>query len=91
MNESNSDSLERLVRTLSEKGPMRAGDLGFEVWGSRGARCKCENVQATMYVRPATKMLYRAEKLGLVKWRESGKSRLWYANDTDHPERACER
>jgi len=81
MSVAKSDSLERLVRILSEKGPMRAGDLGFEMWGSRATCCKCENAQATMYIRPATKLLYRAEALGLVRWREHGpRSRMWYAN-----------
>jgi len=80
MSAANGNSLDSLVRILSEKGPMRAGDLGFEIWGTRAQQCKCENLQATMFIRPATKMLYRAESLGLVRWREHGKSRLWYAN-----------
>ena len=85
MSAAKSGSFERLVRLLSEKGPMRAGDLGFEMWGTKATRCKCENSQATMYIRPATKMLYRAEALGLVRWREHGnRSRMWYANATDH-------
>jgi len=80
MSGTNGNSIERLVRILSEKGPMRAGDLGFEIWGTKAQRCKCENVQATMFIRPATKLLYRAESLGLVRWREEhGKYRIWYA------------
>ena len=82
MSAANGNSLHSLVRILSEKGPMRAGDLGFEMWGTKAQRCKCENAQATMFIRPATKMLYRAQALGLVRWREHGKSRLWYANST---------
>jgi hypothetical protein len=71
--------MHRLVRILTERGPMRAGEAGFELWG-KGKQGKCENIQATMYVRPATKLLYRAQGLGLVGWRVCGKnSRIWYA------------
>lgn len=76
-----SSAVGRLVRILAEKGPMRAGDLGFEMWGTKATCCKCENAQVTMYIRPATKMLYRARALGLVHSREEGiRSRIWYAN-----------
>ena len=92
MSAAKSDSLQRIVRILSEKGPMRAGDLGFEMWGTKATCCKCENAQATMFIRPATKMLYRAEALGLVRWREhGGRSRMWYANATgERPETRSE-
>jgi len=87
----NGNSLDSLVRILSEKGPMRAGELGFEMWGTKAQRCKCENAQATMYIRPATKMLYRAQSLGLVSWRENGKSsRLWHANAANEPRSEAE-
>jgi hypothetical protein len=76
-------SLTRLVSLLATKGPMRAGELGFELWGTRADRCHCENVQATMFVRTATRLLYRAERLGLVRWREHGRSRIWQANARD--------
>jgi hypothetical protein len=76
-------SMLRLVRILAEKGPLRAGELGVEVWASEATiKGKPENNLLTMYCRPATKLLYRAEKLGLVRWREQagGRYRLWYAN-----------
>ena len=76
-------SIMRLVRILAEKGPMRAGELGVEVWASEATiKGKPENNLLTMYCRPATKLLYRAEKLGLVRWRKQagGRYRLWYAN-----------
>jgi len=87
MSAGNENSIHSLVRILSEQGPMRAGDLGFELWGTKAQRCKCENLQATMFIRPATRMLYRAQSAGLVRWREHGKSRLWYAN-AEHQARA---
>ena len=73
-------SQQRMVSLLAEKGPMRAGDLGFEMWGQRADRCRCENIQTTMFVRTATRMLYAAERLGLVRWRQHGRSRVWQAN-----------
>ena len=87
-------AVQRLVRILADKGPMRAGELGVEAWASDGIiKGKPENNLLTMYCRPATKLLYQAEKLGLVRWREQadGRYRLWYANVQDHrplPERA---
>jgi hypothetical protein len=66
---------------------MRAGELGLEAWASDSTiKGKPENTLLTMYCRPATKLLYRAEKLGLVHWREQagGRYRLWYASVCDH-------
>ena len=79
MNKTQQSSLAVIVNMLRERGPMRAGDLGFEIWGKAGHRCKCENAQSTMFVRSASKMLYRAQSLGLVNWRANGPSRIWYA------------
>ena len=76
-------AVQRLVRILREKGPMRAGELGVEAWASDAiVKGKPENNLLTMYCRPATKLLYQAEKLGLVRWGEQagGRYRLWYAN-----------
>ena len=76
-------AVRRLVRILAEKGPMRAGELGIEAWASDSSiKGMPENNLLTMYCRPATKLLYQAEKLGLVRWREQagGRYRLWYAN-----------
>lgn len=69
--------LQRMLSLLKVHGPMRAGELGFEMWGKKIDRCRCENRQTTMFTRPATKMLYRAESLGLVRWEEHGRSRVW--------------
>jgi len=62
---------------------MRAGELGVELWATDGIlNGKPENTLLTMYCRPATKLLYKAQDLGLVGWREQagGRFRIWYAN-----------
>jgi hypothetical protein len=77
-----SAAIQRLVGVLAQKGPMRAGELGVEAWATKATIMgKPENTLVTMYCRPATKLLYQAEKLGLVGWRDQagGRYRLWYA------------
>ena len=76
-----SDKLQILVDLLIAKGPMRAGDVGYELWARPATACKCEHAQATMYCRPAGKLLKRAQKQGLVWCEERGRYRLWHASD----------
>lgn len=71
--------MQRLVRVLKSKGPLRTGDVGFELWSVPACAGHDENIQSTMFVRPASKLLGRAEKLGLVRWQQHGKSRVWSA------------
>lgn len=42
-----SDSLERLVHILSDRGPMRAGQLGQELWWKPGDVIRPENDKLT--------------------------------------------
>jgi hypothetical protein len=72
-------SIADLVKALGRLGPMTAGSLGFELWGTPGARANDENTQATMFTRTATRMLYQAEARGLVRWRQHGRTRVWEA------------
>ena len=62
----NSGCLSHLVRLLLDRGPMTAGTLGFELWGTKAQACKTENAQATMFCRPAGALLARAKALDLV-------------------------
>ena len=80
MSGTNGNSIERLVRILSEKGPMRAGQLGQEMWGRPGDVIRPENNALTMHCRAAGRMLRRAERLRLVRCEDRGRYRLWSAN-----------
>jgi hypothetical protein len=71
------NSLDLLVGILTAKGPMTAGQIGSEMWATLGTACKCENAQATMFCRPAGNLLHRARRLGLVRYRDHGRVRLW--------------
>ena len=71
------DSLARLVNVLAEWGPMSAGQVGYALWAGPAMVCKCENAQATMYCRPAGRLLHRAWRLGLVRYEDRDRRRVW--------------
>ena len=77
----NSGCLGRLVRLLMDRGPMTAGTLGFELWGTKAQACKTENAQATMFCRPAGALLLRAKAHDLVYrcYDHDRHITLWYA------------
>jgi hypothetical protein len=77
------NSLDILVGILSAKGPMTAGKVGSELWATRGTACKCENAQATMFCRPAGRLLHRAQRLGLVRCEDRGRVRLWHVRNAN--------
>lgn len=85
MNAAKSDSLERLVRILRDRGPLRAGQLGQEMWGRPVDVIRHENNALTMHCRAAGRMLRRAEKCRLVRCEDRGRYRLWYANTGNEP------
>jgi hypothetical protein len=80
MRAAKSDSLERLVRILLERGPMRAGQLGMELWCKPGDVIRPENNALTMHCRSAGKLLRQAELAGMVRCVDRGRYRLWFAN-----------
>jgi hypothetical protein len=80
MSAATSDSLERLVRILADRGPMRAGQLGQEMWGRPGDVIRPENNALTMHCRSAGKLLRQAERAGLVRCEDRGRYRMWFAN-----------
>ena len=69
----------RMVRILRELGPLRAGNLGFELWCRDGDVIRTENICATMHARSCGKLLKRAKQLGLVRDEQRGPNHLWYA------------
>jgi hypothetical protein len=71
------DILERLIFVLATGGPQSAGQVGYALWASRAMVCKCENAQATMYCRPAGRLLHRALGLGLVRYQDIGRRKVW--------------
>ena len=79
MSAAKSDSLDRLVRIVSRYDGITAGKAGFELWGEP-ISIRPENTCATMHCRAAGKLLARAERLGLVRHRQHGPAKLWYAN-----------
>ena len=84
MSAAKSDSLERLVRILTDRGPMRAGQLGQEMWGRPADVIRPENNALTMHCRAAGRMLRRAERMRLVRCEDRGRYRLWSANAMAH-------
>jgi hypothetical protein len=80
MKTAKSDSLERLVRILSDRGPMRAGQIGQELWWKPGDVIRPENNALTMHCRAAGKLLRQAERAGLVRCEDRGRYRMWFAN-----------
>ena len=80
MSAAKSDSLDRLVRIVSRYDGITAGKAGFECWYRPGNEVRHENTCATMHCRAAGKLLARAERLGLVRHRQYGPAKLWYAN-----------
>ena len=80
MSAAKSDSLQRLVRILADCGPMRAGQVGQEMWCRPGDVIRPENNALTMHCRAAGRMLRRAENLRLVRCEDRGQYRLWSAN-----------
>lgn len=81
--EQETSALERAVSILRERGPMRAGRLGCELWRPPGMESK-EEIRDNQFCRSAVKLLARAQELGLVNWRPCGeRSREWFA----HPAR----
>lgn len=76
--------LHDLIGILADQGPMSAGQVGYALWANRATVCKCENAQATMYCRPAGRLLHRARRQGLVRYEDRGRRRVWMmrkAND----------
>ena len=73
------DNLQRVVDILAHHGGMLAGALGYELWG-RVPCGRTDNTAATMYCRPAGKLLKCAKALGLVRDVQKGPQHLWYAN-----------
>ena len=73
-----SEPLERMVRILSERGPMRAGDLGAEMW-LRDCQRYVDDA-GRRHCRAAGKMLRQAKTLGLVRDQQLGPNHLWFAN-----------
>jgi len=80
MSAAKSDSLDRLVRIVSRHDGITAGKAGFELWYRPGNEVRHENTCATMHCRAAGKLLARAERLGMVRHRQHGPAKLWYAN-----------
>jgi hypothetical protein len=84
-----SDSLNRLVHIVARHNGITAGKAGFEAWYRPGNEVRHENTCATMHCRAAGKLLARAERLGLVRHRQHGPAKLWYANARPYaPERS---
>lgn len=69
----------------------RAGDLGFEVWGKKSDLCRPENAQATMFCRPAGKVLKGLMGKSLVRVREDNLSRLRLWRLTESGRRLADR
>jgi len=80
MSAAKSDSHERLIRILLDRGPMRAGQLGMELWGKPGDVIRPENNALTMHCRAAGKLLRQAELAGMVRCDDRGRYRMWFAN-----------
>ena len=76
------DVMDRLVHIISRYDGITAGRAGFELWYRPGNEIRPENTCATMHCRAAGKLLARAERLGLVRHRQHGPARLWYANES---------
>jgi acyl-coenzyme A synthetase/AMP-(fatty) acid ligase len=72
-----SESIKKLVCILAERGPMRAGQLGMEMWGRDADIVRPENNALTMHCRAAGKLLARAEREGLVRSYQRGPAKLW--------------
>jgi len=70
--------LDRMVRILRDRGPMRAGDLGAEMWLRFEQRYNDD--AGRRHCRAAGKMLRRAKSLGLVRDEQRGPNHLWFAN-----------
>jgi len=73
-------TMERMVGILKEKGPMRAGELGLELWWRDGNAIRTENTCATMHARACGKLLKRAKALRLVYDQQKGPNHIWYAH-----------
>ena len=71
-------NLKRLVGIVTAHDGILAGALGYELWGTSPCGMD-ENTAATMYCRPAGKLLKKARALGLVRDIQKGPRRLWYA------------
>jgi hypothetical protein len=82
MSAAKSDSLDRMVRILRDRGPLRAGDLGAEMWLRHEQRYNDD--AGRRHCRAAGKMLRRAKALGLVRDEQRGPNHLWFANNTPH-------
>jgi hypothetical protein len=72
--------IQRIVQILSVRGPMTAGKLGLALWWRKGLMNRPENVNATMFCRPAGALLRRAQRAGLVRCDRRGSIMVWYAN-----------
>lgn len=74
-------TIEKAIRALRERGPMRASDLGWELWGEttevpdRGDGSHKQN----KFCRPAGKILRELDRQGKVVWRTHGTCILWEA------------
>lgn len=75
------DSLRALVRVVSRHPRITAGNAGFELWSKPADVCRPENNCSTMFCRPAGKLLAKAERMGLVRHEQHGKTKVWYVTD----------
>jgi hypothetical protein len=77
------DVVRRAVGILAEDGPMTAGQLGLRLWWRRSLLIVPDNKAATMFCRPAGRLLWRAFRQGLVRYEEKhgGRIRLWLARE----------
>lgn len=69
-----------MLRILQERGPMRAGDLGADMWLRPAQRYNDD--ASRRHCRAAGKMLRRAKALGFVRDEQRGPNHLWFATLT---------
>mgnify|MGYP001585161571 FL=1 len=73
--------LDRAYKILKEKGPMRASDLGWELWGET-TECPERGVGShgwNKFCRPAGKVLNRLAKANRAVWYGATNCVLWRA------------
>ncbi len=72
------DILSRMVAVIARYDGVTAGKAGCELWWDDGNKIRTENTCATMHCRAAGKLLARAERAGLVRYKQHGPAKLWY-------------
>lgn len=87
MNRLTEARVKAMVAVVARYNGIPAGKAGFELWSRPATGCRPENVCATMYCRPAGRLLAKAQRMGLVRHEQHGPAKLWYANkEVDHDE-----